>query len=370
MDPIKTLQALVDVGLAAADPYVPTQKNLPRRPEGKLFILSVGKAASPMAQAASVHYGEDFEGILLAPGGYVKEVRGFEAFEGDHPLPSTGNVRVTKMITDRVISLGTGDMLLALISGGASALLCQPRGVTLAEKIRITGKLLKSGAEIGEVNRTRAAMSAVKGGRLGKLAHPAQVKTLLVSDVAGDDPAIIGSSPTGEGKIILKSDDMLAKITKAARRMSIPVSNLGSAVTGEARKVAAEHAKIAHGFYGKRPHLILSGGETSVTVTGDGIGGPNSEYALALAIALKGADGVYGLGLDTDGHDGIAGSWGPHAGAMVKPGTLADARKLGLNAKKSLNNNDSGMFFEVLGDALTTGPTFTNLNDLRMILMV
>lgn len=366
MDPIKTLQALVDVGLAAADPYAPTQENLPKRPRGRLFILAVGKAASPMAEAASDHYGEGFEGILLAPGGYVKEVSGFEAFEGDHPLPSEQNVRFTKMIIERVKALGKGDMLLALISGGASALLCQPEGVGLTEKIRITNELLQSGAEIGEVNRTRAELSAVKAGKLQELAHPAAVEALLVSDVAGDDPAIIGSAPTGGGKIILKSGDMLAKVMEAARQMSISVSNLGGAVTGEARRVAADHAEVAFAFYGKRPHLILSGGETSVTVTGDGKGGSNSEYALALAIALNQAEGVYGLSLDTDGRDGT----GPHAGAIVKPDTLARARKAGLDEKKSLKNNDSGTFFKVLGDVIATGPTFTNVNDLRMILMV
>jgi hydroxypyruvate reductase len=366
MDAEKTLKDLIDVALKAADPYPATLKNLPNPPEGKLFILSCGKAAGPMAYAAAGKYKGRFDGILMAPAGYMDLVLPFKCFTGGHPLPTSENVRLTNQVVAGVKALGEGDMFLALISGGTSALLCRPLGVTLAEKIRITGELLKSGADIAEINRVRKELSAVKGGKLGKMAHPARVETLLVSDVAGDDPAIIGSAPTGGGKIILKADDMLAAVMNTALKQGISVSNLGGAVTGEAREVAQDHAEIALGYYGKRPHLILSGGETSVTVTGKGTGGRNSEYALALAVALEGASGIYGLSLDSDGHDGT----GPHAGARVKPDTLARAEKAGLNPEKSLKNNESGEFFKALDDLITTGPTGTNLNDLRMILMV
>jgi len=360
------LHELMEVALKAADPHRATLENLPEAPTGKLLIVAVGKAATPMAGAAAEHYGKGFEGILLAPKGYVKEVPGFECFEGTHPLPSPENIQITERIMERVSTLGEGDMLLALISGGTSALLCAPLGVTLAEKIRITNELLKSGADISEINQVRKELSAVKGGKLAKMAGKATVVTLLVSDVAGDDPAVIGSAPTGGGKVILKSDDMLAAVTEAALAKGISVSNLGGAVAGEARDVAADHADIALGYYGKRPHLILSGGETSVTVKGEGKGGRNSEYALALVIELNGAAGIYALAIDTDGHDGT----GPHAGARIMPDTLTRAVEAGLNPKKAIKNNDSATLFKALGGLVTTGPTFTNLNDLRMILMV
>jgi len=358
MNAEKILHELMNVALKAANPHRATLENLPEAPTGKLLIVAVGKAATPMAGAAAEHYGKGFEGILLAPKGYVEKVPGFECFEGSHPLPSDQNVRTTKRIMEKVSALGEGDMLLALISGGTSALLCAPLGVSLEEKIRITTELLKSGAEIAEINGVRKELSAVKGGKLRDMAGKAEVVTLLVSDVAGDDPAIIGSAPTGGGIIILKSDDMLRAVAEAAQGKGISVSNLGGDVTGEAREVAADHADIARGYYGRRPHLILSGGETSVTVTGEGRGGRNSEYALALAIELKGAAGIYGLAIDTDGHDGA----GPHAGALVTPATLARVKKMGLDPEKAMKNNNSGSFFEVAGGAISTGPTFTNLN--------
>jgi len=370
MDPEKILKDLMDVGLEAANPYAKTMENLPKRPVGKLFILSVGKAAAPMAQAASDHYGDGFEGILLAPEGYQKDVAGFDVFKGDHPLPSERNISATLKIMEKITLLGQGDMLLALISGGTSALLCAPEGVTLEQKIKRTSDLLKSGAAMEKINAERRKMSAVKGGKLREMAGKADVVTLLVSDVAGDNPSVIGSAPTGGGKIILKSDDMLAAVQEAALGQNISVSNLGGAVAGEAREVAADHADIAFSYYGRRPHLILSGGETSVTIKGkgkaEGNGGRNSEYALALAIALDGSPGIYGLILDTDGHDGT----GPHAGAFVVPGIVVRAEMLDCDPKKSLNNNDSREFFEVVKGLVITGPTFTNLNDLRMILLV
>jgi len=366
MNAEKILHELMNVALKAANPHRATLENLPEAPTGKLLIVAVGKAATPMAGAAAEHYGKGFEGILLAPKGYVEKVPGFECFEGSHPLPSDQNVRTTKRIMEKVSALGEGDMLLALISGGTSALLCAPISVTLEEKIRITNELLKSGADIAEINQVRKQLSAVKGGKLRDLAGKATVVTLLVSDVAGDDQAVIGSAPTGGGKVILKSDDMLAAVTEAALAKGVSVSNLGGDVAGEAREVAADHADIALGYYGKRPHLILSGGETSVTVTGKGAGGRNSEYALALAIELNGAAGIYALAIDTDGHDGT----GPHAGALVTPDTSARAVEAGLNPKKTIKNNDSATLFKVLDGLVTTGPTFTNLNDLRMILMV
>ena len=317
-----------------------------------------------MARAASEKYRTGFEGILLAPVGYLEDVPGFEGFEGTHPVPSDTNVAVTKKIAGKVKALGEGDMLLALISGGTSALLCLPKeGVTLKEKIETTRELLKSGVEMAELNTIRKSLSAVKGGKLADMAHPGAVETLITSDVAGDDPMIIGSAPTGGGNIVLKADDMLAVIAEKAESMGLRVTNLGGTVTAEAKVLAGAHAKLALET-GEHPHLILSGGETSVSVTGKGHGGRNSEYALALALALDGAEGVYAIAIDTDGHDGT----GPHAGAWVRPDTLARAKEKEINPEKFLKNNDSGGFFKMLGDSIITGPTFTNLNDLRMIL--
>ncbi|MEE8258312.1 MAG: DUF4147 domain-containing protein, partial [Sphingomonadales bacterium] len=350
-----------------ANPFPATLTNLPGRPVGALFILAVGKAAVPMAKAAAEGYGADFDGILLAPEGYMEKVRGFACFEGSHPLPSTVNVKATKKIAEKVLGLEEEDLFLALISGGTSALLCMPaKGVSLRRKIRLTGDLLASGKSIAQVNLARRKLSAIKGGQLKKLAFPADVVSLLLSDVAGDDTCVIGSAPTAGGKVIMNADVMLVEVQEQARQMGISVSNFGSAVTGEARLVARDHAEIAKNYYGKCPHLFLSGGETSVTVTGKGTGGRNSEYALALALALKGAKGIYGLSIDSDGIDGA----GPHAGAWVKPDTLEAAGMAGLDATAALKNNDSGGFFTKLDDLITTGPTLTNLNDLRMILMV
>lgn len=319
-----------------------------------------------MAQAASNFYRTRFEGLLLAPRGYVERVKGFKTFEGTHPLPSDQNVLVTQKIVEKVQRLEKNDMLLALISGGTSALLCLPKkGVTLSQKIEATQKLLNSGADMVTFNAKRKKLSAVKGGKLAKLASPASVKTLIVSDVPGDDPAIVGSAPTGGGKIILKADDMLITVATKAKKHGLSVTNLGGAVTGKSGKIAQIHAKLASKIK-NRPHLILSGGETSVTLTGQGQGGRNSHYALALAMALKGARDIYGLAIDTDGKDGT----GPHAGAKIRPDTLMRAKEQKLNPEKCLKNNDSASFFKKLNDLIITGPTFTNLNDLRMILVM
>ena len=367
MDPIETLEFLMRAGLKAANPFPTTLINLPEKPIGRLFVMAVGKAAVPMAKAVAEKYAGAFDGILLAPKGYLEQVRGFASLEGSHPLPSTANVRATTKIAEKVLELEEEDMFLALISGGTSALLCMPaKGVSLQRKIKLTQDLLASGKSITTINLARRKLSAIKGGQLKNLAFPADVVSLLMSDVAGDDSCVIGSAPTAGGRVIMNADAMLTGVQEAARQMGISVSNFGGAITGEAKKLARDHADIAISYYGKCPHLFLSGGETSVKVKGYGKGGRNSEYALALALALKGAQGVYGLAIDSDGIDGA----GPHAGALVKPDTLEAAALAGLDAKAALDNNDSGSFFGQLDDLVTTGPTMTNLNDLRMILMV
>ncbi|MHA1543799.1 MAG: glycerate kinase type-2 family protein [Alphaproteobacteria bacterium] len=365
MTPHETLKSLMKVALQAANPYRKTFASLPERPSGRLYILSVGKAAAPMARAAADFYGQSYEGILYAPKGYGKKVKGLETWEGSHPVPSALNVEITKRITRAVESLGPDDMLLALISGGTSALLSAPFGFSLSEKIAETERLLKSGQGIATINARREEMSAVKGGKLAKMAHPAKVVTLIVSDVAGDDPNLVGSAPTGGGDIVLSANHMLAAVKGEAEAIGISVNNLGQ-LEGEARVLALDHTNLALNYHGERPHLILSGGETTVTVKGKGKGGRNSEYALALAITLEGAPGIYGLAIDSDGHDGT----GPFAGAEFDPHTLLHAVEKGLIHEKLLNNNDSGSFFKAINGLINTGPTLTNLNDLRMILLV
>jgi len=365
MDGLKTLKSLMKVGLTAADPYRKIYENLPDRPLGRLLIVSLGKAASRMAEAAADFYQQDYEGFILTPRGYGRRIKGFQTFEGTHPVPSQLNVEITQKIMREVEGLHGGDMLLALISGGTSALLCAPEGVTLGQKIKETEALLKSGKPVRDINERRKDMSAVKGGKLADLARPARVKTLIISDVAGDDPLVVGSAPTGGGTVVLSADAMLGAIKGEAEAMGISVENFGQ-VEGEARAVAGLHAIKTLTYPGKRPHLIISGGETSVTVAGGGRGGRNTEYALALAMSLDRAEGIYALAIDTDGHDGT----GPFAGAMVDPGTLVRAIEAGLIPEKSLKNNNSGGFFEAAGGLIETGPTLTNLNDLRMILLV
>jgi hydroxypyruvate reductase len=310
---------------------------------------------------------------------------------------------------DLLATLGEGDFVLALISGGGSALLCAPAdGITLAEKQALTQGLLASGAPIGEINGIRKEISAVKGGRLAAAAWPARMLTLLISDVPGDDPGDIASGPTvghrgdaaralavlerwgvvppasirrhleAGGDPVLPDDPRLSRVENViyaapsqslaaaadlARAQGFAVDILGDAIEGEAREVAAAHAALAHTARG--PRVILSGGELTVTRRGDGIGGPNAEYALALAIALDGAPGIHAIACDTDGVDGAA----EVAGAIIGPDTLARAAAAGVDPKESLKTNDSHSFFEKTERQVVTGPTLTNVNDFRAILI-
>lgn len=369
--PDQTLRLLMDAGLKAADPYPATKKHLPAAPPGRLLVVAAGKAAIPMARAAAETYGNKAEGFILTPEGYGDNPTRFTLFQGTHPEPSHKNLSATREIKAAVESLAKGDLLLALISGGASALLCLPvGGITLEEKIKRTRELLASGLPIKEINQVRRSMSAVKGGKLAKAAEPADVATLVVSDVTGDDPAVVGSGPTvlrpGDATVVLKADDMLDAVAKEAEALGISVANLGGGVAGEVSEIAGAHARMALNSPEKRPHLILSGGETTVNVHRPGLGGRNTAYLLHLALALEGAEGIYALAADSDGLDGT----GPHAGAILRSDTLADAADLGHDAEMYLKNNNSGGFFKAVNSLIVTGPTRTNLNDLRMILLV
>lgn len=375
-----------------------------------------------MAQAAEIHYAETigagrFIGLAVTRKGYGLPLSAFELMEAAHPVPDATSAAAA----DRALALAAeareGDLVLTLISGGASALWAAPLpGISLAEKQELTRGLLRGGAPIGDINCVRKHLSRIKGGRLARAASPATFVTLAISDVPGDAPDTIGSGPTvpdrttlAEARAVLArygvaaapaiiaaladpanetpkpgdpafaharfalaatpADALRAAAGKAAAMGYEPIM-LGDALEGEARDVAAQHAQLALEArrHGKRV-AILSGGELTVTITGDGRGGPNQEYALALALALGGGPGIFALAADTDGSDGGSGHANDPAGAMIAPDTLARAAAAKLDPGLSLAKNDSTGFFEVLDDLILSGPTFTNVNDLRVILV-
>lgn len=398
------LLALMKTGLDAADPARSLASFLPHPPKGRTVVVGAGKAAARMAQALEESWPKDapLSGIVVTRYGYGGlPLRRIDCVEAAHPIPDQQGEAAARRILDSVRGLGAEDLVLALISGGGSALLTLPAdGLSMAEKRRVTKALLASGAPIQDINIVRKHLSAIKGGRLAAAAHPAFVLTLAVSDVAGDDPAIIASGPTigdpttiedakrvlrryaidpppvfseslkpddprlarADYRLILKPADMLAAVRAEAERQGLSVIDLGDRVEGEARERARAHAELA---LAARPGtLILSGGELTVTLKGQGRGGPNGEYLLALALALAGAPNIHALAIDTDGIDGSC----DNAGAWIGPETLAKAQALGLDGAAHLAANDSYAFFAQLGQLIVTGPTRTNLNDLRLLL--
>jgi len=408
------LRRLFDRAVEVADPIRILAGHLPPKPKGRVVVIGAGKASARMAEAVEAAWGP-CEGLVITRYGYARPCAGIEIVEAAHPVPDFAGVAATRRMLDLVSGLGTGDFVLALISGGGSALLCAPvAGLTLADKQAVSRDLLASGAPISEVNGVRKQLSAVKGGRLAAAAHPARMLALMISDVPGDAPGDIASGPTVgdagdatraaeilarwnvtpppavaahlarggapvppgdrrlarvENKVIAAPSQSLAAAANLARAEGIKVRLLGDAIEGEACRIAADHAaralKARRDRTGDRPLLILSGGELTVTRHGDGSGGPNAEYALALALALRGAPGIHALACDTDGVDGGA----EVAGAQVFPDTLARARAAGLDPGAALARNDSHGFFAALGDQVVTGPTLTNVNDFRALLI-
>jgi hydroxypyruvate reductase len=353
--------------------------------------------------------------LVITRYGYGRPCRGIEIVEAAHPVPDAAGAAATARMLDLVAGLGEGDFVLALISGGASALLVAPvAGVTLTEKQAVNAALLASGAPIDRMNTVRKHLSRVKGGQLAAAAWPARMLTLMISDVPGDDPAFIGSGPTvgdastvaearavlerwkvavpnsvtaalnGPSGVVPPGDARLGRVENviyaapiqsltAAAQMAkgVEVRLLGDALEGEAREAAIAHARLAveaaEGLRaGNRPVLLLSGGELTVTRRGDGIGGPNAEFCLALALALRGHPQVHAIACDTDGVDGAA----EVAGARVAPDTLARAARAGVDAGRALAANDAHSFFAALGDQVITGPTLTNVNDFRAVLIL
>jgi glycerate 2-kinase len=415
-NPRAFLETLFAKAVARADPMRSLAHHLPPKPAGRVVVIGAGKASARMAEAVEVVWGP-CEGLVITRYGYARPCQGIEIVEAAHPVPDAAGMAATARMLDLLDSCGPDDFVLALISGGASALLCAPvAGVSLGEKQAVNAALLASGAPIDKMNTVRQHLSRVKGGQLAARAHPARMLCLMISDVPGDDPAFIGSGPTvgvtttpqdardvlaawqvavpdsvadalGRASgVIVPSDARLSRVTNqiyaapaqslhaaadVARSQGMEVIILGDAVEGEARDVAAAQAKQALEAQANRGHdaaplLLLSGGEVTVTRRGDGVGGPNAEFCLALAVALQGAQGIFALACDTDGVDGAA----EVAGAVVGPNTLAQARAAGLDAGQSLARNDAHSFFAAIGGQVVTGPTLTNVNDFRAILVL
>jgi glycerate 2-kinase len=412
-DPQAFLDRLFAAALAAvtADNRLPP--HLPEPPPGRTVVVGAGKGAGAMARAVEAHWAGPLSGLVVTRYGHGAPTWRIEVVEAAHPTPDAAGANAAVRILALARALGPGDLLLCLISGGGSALLAAPAaGVSLDDKRAVTRALLRSGAPIADINRVRKHLSAIKGGRWAA-ATAARVVTLAVSDVAGDDPSVIASGPTvadpttlAEARAVLSrygieppppvaaalsdpanetpkpGDPRLARaefrliatarhaLDAAAARARAEGAEpvvLGDAIEGEARDVAETMAEMAREIArtGPRPAVLLSGGETTVTVRGGGRGGRNAEFLLALAIALDGLPGVHAIACDTDGIDGTEHA----AGARIGPGTLARARALGHDPLADLAANDAFSFFEALGDLIVTGPTRTNVNDFRAILI-
>ncbi|WP_413992948.1 glycerate kinase [Labrys okinawensis] len=417
------LDAIFTGAVAASHPASFLPSHLPPLPaSGRLVIIAAGKAGGSMAEIAEAHYAglgvpaERISGVAVARHGYGRPLRSIPMIEAGHPVPDAGSVEGATRALEAARSAGPDDLVLVLLSGGASANLVAPAGdLTLDDKRTITRHLLRSGAAIGEINVVRKRLSRIKGGRLAQAAYPARLLTLAVSDVPGDDPAIIGSGPTvpdpasnaqalaiaerfntplgaarghfedagnetpkpgdavfakSEFRIVATPAQMIAAAIEIAEQHGYEPVVLGANVEGEARSVAAEQAKQARALKAAgRKAALISGGELTVTITGKGRGGPNQEFSLALALALGGESGISALAADTDGTDGGGGLATDPAGAIIDPTTLARARARGIDPEAYLANNDSTGFFEAIGDLVAPGPTFTNVNDLRVILV-
>jgi glycerate 2-kinase len=417
------LESLFRSAVAAAHPTAVLPTNLPEPPaRGRLVILAAGKAAGAMTEVTEQHYSallprQRLAGLAVTRHGYGRPTQLVPVIEAGHPVPDAAGISTTKRVLALADAVDAEDLVLVLLSGGASANWIAPvDGLTLAEKQAVTRALLKSGAAIGEMNTVRKHLSRIKGGRLAGRAFPAEVATLAISDVPGDDPAVIGSGPTvpdpttladaravvaryrlnlpaqvtralndpanetpkpgdktferSSYRIVARPADSLRAAAERASAAGYETVMLGDRLQGEARKVAAEHAKLARELSGEgRRAVVLSGGELTVTLRGKGRGGPNQEYALALAIHLDGADRIAALAADTDGTDGGGGRADDPAGAFVDATTLARARAAGLDPAAFLADNDSTGFFNAIGDLFTTGPTFTNVTDFRAIVV-
>jgi glycerate 2-kinase len=413
MQPRALLRAMFDAAVASALPERCVPPHLPKPPKGRTIVIGAGKASAAMARAVEQHWPGPLSGLVVTRYGHRVPCERIEIVEAAHPVPDEAGRRAAERILAMVQGLGPDDLVLFLVSGGGSALLALPApGLTLADKQAVNRALLKSGATIGEMNCVRKHLSAIKGGRLAAAAAPARVLTLAISDVPGDDLSVIASGPTVpdptnfadalaivekygiaepkaaierlrrggdetpkhltniESVLVARPQDALEAAARVAREAGVTPMILGDAIEGEARDVALVHAGIARqcarrGQPAEPPCVLLSGGETTVTVRGKGRGGRNAEFLVALAVALDGFPGIHALAADTDGVDGTE----DNAGALIGPDTASRAAAKGLRPKALLADNDGYGFFAALGDLLVTGPTLTNVNDFRAILI-
>lgn len=413
----RLLRQLFDAAVAAAQPALALPASLPAPPRGRTLVIGAGKASAEMARVLEQHWPGPLEGLVVTRYGYAVPCERIEIVEASHPVPDAAGEAAARRMLAMVEGLTADDLVICLISGGGSALLSLPAaGLTLADKQAVNRALLKSGATIREMNCVRRHLSAIKGGRLAAACAPARVVSLLISDVPGDDPTDIASGPTvadpttfadaleivakygielpdavaahlraaqdetpkpGDPRlagietcIFAKPQASLEAAAAVARAAGYTPMILGDSLEGEARDVALVHAGIVkqvlnHGQPLPAPCVLLSGGETTVTVRGNGRGGRNAEFALALALALNDQAGVYAMACDTDGVDGTE----DNAGALVTPDTLARARAAGADPRAALADNDGYGLFEAIGDLVVTGPTLTNVNDFRAILI-
>ena len=415
--PRELLRRMFDAAINAAQPVHCISPHLPAPPRGRMIVIGAGKASAAMAKAVEDNWLGELSGLVVTRYGYGVPCRRIEIVEAAHPVPDAAGIDAARRIQNLVQGLTADDLVLCLISGGGSSLLVAPiEGLTLEDKQAVNRALLTSGATISEMNCVRRHLSSIKGGRLAAACHPAKVVTLLISDVPGDNPRDIASGPTvpdpttcadalaitkrygidvprqvlevlesGRGETVKPGDPRIAGIdtrmiatpqmaleaaAAIAQQAGIPTAILGDSIEGEARDVA----KVMDGMalqvarYGQplaAPCVLLSGGETTVTVRGNGRGGRNVEFLLSLGVALEEHPGIHAIAGDTDGVDGQE----EIAGAYLGPDSLARAWAKGIKPRDSLANNDGHGFFQALGDSVVTGPTLTNVNDFRAILI-
>jgi hydroxypyruvate reductase len=418
------LEDLYRVAVAAAHPASCLPPLLPAPPAGRIIVLAAGKAAGSMTEVAEAHYldklrlaAERLSGVAVARHGYGRHLRRVRMIEAGHPIPDAAGLEGADRALALADSASAHDLVLVLMSGGASANWIAPAdGISFQDKQAVTRALLRSGAVIGELNTVRKHLSRIKGGRLARHAHPASIVTIAISDVPGDDPSAIGSGPTvpdpttladarailvkyrltlpdavtralsdaknespkpadpafssSQFKLAARPADAMKAAEAAVRAAGYDCISLGDRVEGEARDVAAAHASLARELraQGKRA-VVISGGELTVTIRGKGHGGPNQEYALALAMAIEGMPAIAAIAADTDGTDGGAGDAKDPAGATVDGESVVRARGRGLDPAAFLADNNSTGFFSALGDLLVPGPTYTNVNDFRAIIV-
>lgn len=413
----RVLRDMFGAAVRSVHPAVCLPGNLPAAPSGRTVVVGAGKAAAAMARAVEDAWSGELSGTVVTRYGHAVSCARIEVIEAGHPVPDDSSIRASRAILARLEGLTEADLVICLISGGGSSLLASPPpGITLREKQRVNEQLLRSGASISEINCVRKHLSAIKGGRLALAAFPARVVTLAISDIPGDQAADIASGPTCadpttrqdalaimrrlgiaetpeigdwlaspesetpkagtprllrvDNRIIATAQDALEAAAVHARDAGLTPFILGNSIEGEARHVAAVHvgmAKqiIAHGQPVPRGCVLLSGGETTVTVRGSGRGGRNAEFLTAVASMIGPDDGIFALAADTDGIDGSE----TNAGAILTPDMLARAQTLGLDAATYLRNNDGFGFFSAIGGLIDTGPTLTNVNDFRAIIV-